>query len=305
MAKRLIIIFIILVIGLTSGSLYYLKQSIYTPLDSQNTQVVLFKISPQTSTKQLAQQLKTAGFIKSPIAFQFYCYVKKMKLQSGIYQLSSSMTVATIANYIASGKVAEFKVTFPEGWRITQMAERLESRDIISKEKFIKAAEGQEGYLFPDTYTFPSGISAKEIVDLMKNNFKKRTSGTTATPDIVILASIVEREANNKIDRPKVAGVYANRLKIGMRLQADPTIQYALGNWDSITRADYNSVQSPYNTYLNAGLPPGPICNPGLDSLRAAANPEKNDYFYFFNTRDGKTIYSKTLDEHNANLAKY
>lgn len=118
----------------------------------------------------------------------------------------------------------------------------------------------------------------------------------------VIIASIVEREAKFDEDRPKIARVYLNRLELGMKLEADPTVQYAKGSWDAIKLSDYQNVNSSYNTYLHAGLPPGPICNPGLESLQAVLSPDSNDYLYFFHKTDGHAVYSKTLEEHRSKL---
>ncbi len=304
MFKKIIFIIIFLIIGLSIGIAVYLKESIYTPKDNNSKKIELFTVD-KTSTKILSENLKSQGFIKSSLAFELYAKYKKFKLQSGQYELSGSMSVANIANKIASGEVAQFKVTFPEGWRLEQIADRLEARKIVSKDDFLKAAAGQEGYLFPDTYFIKSGMSAEDIVSLMKNNFKNRTANLVVTPDIVILASIVEREASKNDDRSQIAAVYANRLKLGMKMEADPTVQYAKGSWAAITQSDYHNVESPYNTYLQPGLPPGPICNPGLLSLEAATKPAQNDYLYFFHTKDGRTVFSKTFAEHDSNLAKY
>ena len=304
MFKKLIFIILFIIIGITVGALYYLNDAFYQPIDPGSKEVQLFKVQ-KTSTKNLAADLQQAGLIKSPLAFEIYCKVKKIQLQSGQYELKTSMSIASIASKISSGDVAKLKVTIPEGWKISQISDRLEAGKIVKKVDFQKAADGQEGYLFPDTYFIPSGTSADNIVSLMKNNFKTRVKDLTITPDLVILASIVEREASSTDDRSQIAAVYANRLKTGMRLQADPTVQFAKGSWAAITQSDYEKVISPYNTYLNGGLPPGPICNPGLASLEAASKPATNDYFYFFHTKDGRTIYSKTYEEHSSSLNKY
>lgn len=303
MFKKIISIILFFALGVAIGLAIYLREAIYSPYDNTAGDNIVF-IVKNVSINNLAESLKGAGLIKSPIAFELYVKYKKFKLIKGKYELSASMSIASIAGKIARGDIIEYKVTIPEGWRITQIAERLEGRDIVSKIDFEEAAKGQEGYLFPDTYYIKSGTSAKSIIEMMKANFRTRTKDITATPDVVILASIVEREVSKTDDRSQIAAVYANRLKIKMNLEADPTVQYAKGSWAAITQADYRNVISPYNTYLNNGLPPGPICNPGLASLQAAANPAKSDYLYFFHTHDGRTIFSKTLEEHNNNLAK-
>lgn len=305
MFKKIIFTLIFLILGVFIGILFYLKQTIYTPFNSANSKSQYFTVKDKISKRDLATELHSSGLIKSAISFEIYTKVKKMNLQTGQYKFAPSMTIAQIARDIAEGKVAQFKITFPEGYDIAQMADRLASTGLISKNKFIEAAKGEEGYLFPDTYNFSTNATPADIVKIMKNDFKKRTANITVTPDVVILASIVEREAGKNDDRALIAGVYAKRLKEGMRLEADPTVQYAKGSWDPITQSDYQNVISLYNTYLHAGLPPGPICNPGLKSLEAAANPTITDYEYFFQTKDGRTIYSKTYAEHTQNIAKY
>ena len=177
------------------------------------------------------------------------------------------------------------------------------------------ASEGKEGYLFPDTYRISAKASANEIIEKLTNNFKQKTAGDVSQ-DVLTLASIVEREAKQDNERAKIAGVYQNRINIGMKLEADPTVQYGKDTnnakglvdfkyWQPISLADYTGVDSKFNTYLNAGLPPAPICNPGLKSIKASLNPEKHNYYYFFHLADGTAIYSKNLAEHNANKLKY
>jgi UPF0755 protein len=173
---------------------------------------------------------------------------------------------------------------------------------------------GYEGFLFPDTYRIYKDAKPEAIVEKMINNFERKvnkeildaiTSSGRNLYDVITLASIVEKEAKTYEDKQRVAGVYYNRLKIGMALQADPTINYATGEITDRPTYDQIQIKSLYNTYKHAGLPPGPICNPGLDSIRAVVNPENNGYYYFLNTPDGKLIFSKTLEEHKRNRLKY
>jgi len=200
------------------------------------------------------------------------------------------------------GKVQEYLVTIPEGWRLTQIDEYLAEKKIIKAGELIKIASADEGYLFPDTYRLPLDIKPEEIRKMMIDNFNKKTSQYKIDSQTVILASIVEREAKFDEDRPKIAGLYLNRLEQNMKLEADPTVQYAKGSWDPITTADYKNVISPYNTYLFAGLPPGPICNPGLKSIEAVLYPQKDGFLYFFHKADGHAVYSATQQEHEAKL---
>ena len=210
-------------------------------------------------------------------------------------------------NRINNMKRADISVTIIEGLRTEEIAQIMDSKGICDYEDFMKASANKSGYLFPDTYRFYPDSLATDVVSEMYNNFVKKTAGMGVSDKIITLASIVEREATSDLERPSIAGVYQNRLEINMKLDADPTVQYAkesgLGKsgkyWQKITQADYSGVISPYNTYLNKGLPPKPICNPGLKSIQAALDPEDNNYLYFLH-KDGKLIMSKTLEEHES-----
>lgn len=304
MIKRIILILVFSLIGFIIGLTAYLFQTVNRPINPNSKENIVFKVNPHTPTESIASSLKDKSIISSPVAFRLYVAIFRINLKTGQYELSPSMSISEITEILSSGKVKTTKITLIEGWTIEQMGEKLEYKKIISKEDFIEKATGQEGYLFPDTYIFPIGITSQEIINIMKENFHQRTEGLNVTPDVVILASIVEREAKADEDRPLMAGVYANRLKNDMLLQADPTVQYAKGSWASITQDDYKNVISPYNTYLNKGLPPGPICSPGLKSLQAATNPAKHDYLYFYTPKSGSTLYAKTFEEHKANIRK-
>jgi UPF0755 protein len=212
-------------------------------------------------------------------------------------------------------KKGDISITVIEGKRREEIAKQLENAGITSAAQFLLNSAGQEGTLFPDTYRFFPNTPAKDVVDKMRANYATRLD-IVPTKDQLILASIVEREAGTDADRAVIAGVYMNRLKIGMTLDADPTVQYAKDTitasadnlpttfifWGSITKADYRSVNSAFNTYLHAGLPPGPICNPGKKSIDAAMNPAVHDFYFFF-TRGDKIFLSKTKAEHDAKLA--
>ena len=200
----------------------------------------------------------------------------------------------------------DISITVIEGKRREEIAMLLDAAGVTSKTAFLQASQTHEGYLFPDTYRFFKDTPAKDVVQTMLTDFNNRTKDYSISKEQLILASIVEREASNDLERATIAGVYANRLAISMKLEADPTVQYAKDSesntstyWGPITRADYLSVLSPYNTSRIPGLPPGPIANPGIKSIRAAINPAKHDYLYFFH-RNGKIVLSKTLQEHEA-----
>lgn len=212
---------------------------------------------------------------------------------------------------------SEVSVTVPEGLTKIEIADILEKKGVTSKSAFL-GVRAPEGTLFPDTYKFSLNSSADAAVQKMEDNFQRRMDGQDVPKDRLILASIIERETPNIGERPIIAGIYLNRLSKSMKLEADPTVQYAkytdLGQapvvdgqkdyWAKIKASDYQSIKSSYNTYISEGLPPGPICNPGLSAIHAALNPDKTDYLYFFHA-GGNTYFSKTVEEHDANKAKY
>lgn len=256
-------------------------------------------------TREIAATLKQEGLISYPLFFSVYVYQRHWYLQPGVYKIESKMTPLQIAVMLHDGKVIEYLVTIPEGWRVTQIDEYLAERGIIEKGELTKIASADEGYLFPDTYRFALDVTPQEIRKLLLENFNQKTADLKISRETIILASIVEREAKFDEDRPKIAGIYLNRLDKGMKLEADPTIQYAKGSWEPITVASYKNVNSLYNTYLHDGMPPGPICNPGLKSIEAVLYPQKDGFLYFFHKTDGHAVYSATQEEHEANLQKY
>jgi len=213
---------------------------------------------------------------------------------------------------------ADIQITVVEGKRREEIANLLQEKGITSSKQFMIASEGKEGYLFPDTYRFFPDSSAQDVVKKMVDNFSKRTIDLNTNKDSIILASIIEREAKKDEERPIIAGVYTNRLNIGMKLDADPTVQYAKDTinyskssekdtfefWKPITQEDYKLVESNFNTYLSSGLPPTAICNPGLKSIKAALSPTDHDYLYFLHNSSGELIPSKTIQQHLQNIGR-
>jgi len=212
----------------------------------------------------------------------------------------------------ADAKKADISITIIEGKRREEIADQLQAAGITNAADFLAASANDEGYLFPDTYRFYPDTPASDVVARMHDDFDERVGSNPPTTDQLILASIIEREASNDAERPIIAAVYLNRIRIGMKLQSDPTVQYgkdtlalAAGTltkfWQPITEADYTSVNSPFNTYQIPGLPPAPICDPGLASIEAAENPASIDpadiYFY---EKNGQLLLAKTLAEHDA-----
>jgi UPF0755 protein len=293
-----------------------------------------FVISRGETAGQIAKRLESEGVVRSALAFEFVLYEnqKENALQSGTYQVSPGLTPRDLARVFEKAPGDQVVLRVIDGWRLTEIAAAVEKAyPKITKDAFIAAAvvgdrkngvlEGAdpktslEGFLFPDTYFLKPDITAAGIVDTLLREFEDRAGVALRTAaaqrkmtiyDLVKLASIVEREARDRSESPIIAGVYQNRLDIGMKLDADPTIQYAKGNWGELSLDDLK-LDSPYNTYLNPGLPPTPICNPGEAALLGAATPAHHEFFYFVAKADGsgQHAFAKTLDEQEANRVKY
>ena len=300
---------------------------------------VVFTIEPGESVTQIATRLQTEGLVRDAQLFRLYLRYSKLDsgVEAGQFTLKRTMTIPQIAEALQSGRRDEITLTIPEGRRLEEVATLVAQQTPISATVFLSlvrdakpwvaqypflaelpAGASLEGYLFPDTYRLPQEATASDIVARMLANLDRRvtpamrdslSSQKRSLFQAVTLASIVEREAVVAQERPVIASVYANRLATGMALDADPTVQYAMASakkqapwWPQLTQEDYRAVKSPYNTYLNPGLPPGPIASPGLSSLQAAIQPAQSS-FYFFRascSRDGTHLFSKTLEEHAA-----
>jgi len=241
-------------------------------------------------------------------------------LQAGNYKLNQTMSIDDMLKKFHSGDIDAFKITIPEGYRVLQIAKEIQQKAEIDSNLLIESAIGTEGTLFPDTYVFAHGLPLAKIIGEMKEDFQEKTSKLDLSHEDLIIASIVEREAITNEERPKIATVYKNRLRENMRLEADPTVRYAMDTqiylknknvdftfWQPVTRSDINSTISPFNTYKNKGLPPAPICNPGLKSIEATINYDKgfSDYYYFFHDAEQKIHFEKTLSEHTKDIAEY
>ncbi|MBI2338694.1 endolytic transglycosylase MltG [Candidatus Daviesbacteria bacterium] len=311
-----VLIFIIIIIFLAKG---WWESQLGPVSSGQSTKV--FVINKGAGVSEIARKLKDDGLIKSELAFKIYIRQNNLtnKLQAGSYKISPSMSVPEIAKKMQSGSEDEW-VTLIEGWRIEEMAERLNQQLGINKSQFLKNAK--EGYMFPDTYLFPKEATIEYITSTLRKTFDSRfaddlrskikSQGLTEVQG-VILASIVEREARSDNVRKMVASILLKRYKIGMALNADATLQYALGyqkeekSWwkRHLTRED-KKVDSLYNTYLYAGLPPAPIANPSVSSLKAVADANPSTpYLYYYHDSKGNSYYASTLEEHNQNVANY
>jgi UPF0755 protein len=279
-------------------------------------------ISIGMSSKAIAKQLARENLIRSSMMFQLMSRFSGVSrdLKAGTYQLSGSMTLMHIIDQLKAGRVETRRFVVPEGLTIAQIGQLWESEGFGTKEAFARSAsapqwrakfriEGEtlEGYLFPNTYQLADGTPPHKHIEMMLNIFyrswtprlsEEAESLQLSTHEVVTLASIVEKEAKHAHERPLISAVYHNRLRRGWRLEADPTVLYALGNPKRrLTRVDLE-VDSPYNTYLHKGLPPGPICNPGMDSIFAALRPISTSHLYFVAIDDGKHHFSTTFREH-------
>jgi len=266
----------------------------------------IFSVDKGQGLFEIGENLEKEGLIKSKIFFDFYVFLigKERNLQAGKYFLSSSMNIPEIAQKIIKGDIAKMKVTIPEGFTTKEIEERLGIK---------LPAENLEGYLFPDTYYFPIDISGEEVAKIMRENFEKKISpykeeieksGKTLQ-EIIIMASLIEKEVKTKEEKEIVSGILWKRLKAGIPLQVDATITYITGKKTTKISLEDLQIDSPYNTYKYKGLPPSPICNPGLESILAALYPKESEYWYYLSTPDGKTLFFKTLEEHNLAKAKY
>lgn len=288
---------------------------------SKGAPVKSFVIQKGESISNIAGRLEQEQLIKSALVFKIHLKLSPAPahIEAGNFNLSAGMSMPEIAKALSKG-VADKQVTLVEGWRVEEMADKLYTLIKVDKKEFLDNAK--EGYMFPDTYSFSQDISAKEVIKTISDNFKKKfevslqskiqSKGLTVEEGL-ILASIVEREGRSDGVRKMIASILLKRLKIGMALNADATIQYALGYqknekswWKRHLTLEDLKIDSPYNTYTLAGLPPTPICNPGLSSLNAVAQADPSTpYLYYYHDSKGNSYYAKTLEEHNNNVANY
>ncbi len=300
---------------------------------SEDTTKKRFVISKGQSAQEVGENLEEARLIKSALAFKLYVQItdKQSVINSGEFSISPSMTISEIIEALQKGP-SQLWVTIPEGLRREEYPDKFIFALSLSgveaqqfRVEFLQASEGKEGYLFPDTYLFPVDGSGGKAVSLMENTFNSRFSNEMRSDmvskglsldETVILASILEKETKTNEERPIVAGIYFNRLDVGMPLQADATAQYVTGSmrckgnsescdwWKPPTREELQT-DSLFNTYKYSGLPPSPIANPGLSSLQAVVYSEDSEYYYYIHEDDGTIHYARTLDEHNDNVNKY
>ena len=314
MKKKLLILIICLLVVPPAAYSYY--GYALNLVNSSDETVVAFTVESGQSVEEIAKNLESEGLIRSAALFQLYASLSNLssKLQAGEYQVPQNLNVKEVAELLQHGTFEE-KLTFIEGWRREELANEISHVKVqnskLNADDFLRETEGLEGYLFPDTYFISTETTAEDLVKMMRENFDSKLQEKGAGvkgfsfEEVVIIASIVEREGAAVEDKPIVAGVLFNRLLEGMALQVDATVQYALGYWKKNLIFEDLEIDSPFNTYKNPGLPPAPICNPGLASLEAAFNPAETEYWYYVSDSDGRMHFAKTIEQHNENVAKY
>lgn len=336
---------VLVLILLIGGGSYFYVNSALKPVNPKSKLEKKVNIPIGSSVSEIALTLQKNGIIKSAIVFKYYVKLKNVGgFKAGEYVLSPSMDVPEIISRLKTGKILptpSVKITIPEGTQLTEiadiMAKAMKQKDAViinqlNDRQFIKTLMAKypdlltneilnksvkyplEGYLFPATYSFyKPNPSVDEMVDAMldktrsvlneyQNEMKQKK---LSVHELLTMASLVEEEATGKTDRNKIASVFYNRIQKGMPLQTDPTVLYAEGKHKEKVYYKDLQVNSPFNTYLHPGLPPGPIANAGISSIEAALNPAKTDYYYFLATPSGSIIFTKTLAEHNQEKAKY
>jgi UPF0755 protein len=293
---------------------------------ARHTKVVV--VPSGTSFHEICRILEENGIIRDRRSFYLYARLQNAipKVKAGEYEVHTRMTPSKVLHKLMQGEVIQYPITIPEGYNLYQVGEVLAQAKVCSKEAFLAKArdpkliaslglegESLEGYLFPDTYNFPKGYGEEAIIRQMVGRFKavyaplaKRAEKMgLSRRDVVILASMIEKEAMDDQERRLISAVFHNRLQRGMALQSDPTAVYGVkGVGQRITREDLQR-RTPYNTYQLIGLPKGPIANPGLQSLEAVLYPAEGNYLYFVAKNDGTHYFSSTLSEHNRAVAKY
>ncbi len=306
---------------------------LHQPYSDYPDDELLITIEPGIGAGTILARLESGGVLADArLARAFLVYrLGDPSLKAGEYRFTEPLNTPQVLDKLIRGRVETYPVTLIEGLTLDEIADTLAAKGFGDAETFRleirrsdliadldPKAENLEGYLYPDTYNFARGTAESEIVATLVRTFRRRFTAEVVpllggaaertVRELVTLASIVEKEAQVDDERDRIAGVYANRLRIGMALYADPTVIYAIklqGRWDGNLRRKDLKLDSPYNTYVYPGLPPGPICSPGVASMVAAAAPAEGPHFYFVSRNDGTHVFAKTLAEHNRNVTRW
>ncbi len=314
--------------------IFWFSYQIYFPREPLCEKEMVFTISKGDGFLKIGDELEKEGVISNSFYFKIYAFLsgKFNKFQAGSYIFCINDNISNISKIISRGDIAQKKITIVEGWNIENIAEYLDSLDIADKDSFLKKVKSSdfddlywfleekpkesslEGYLFPDTYFIPYNSDVELIIELMLANFNDKLSDELKDEiknqeksffEIITLASLIEKEVRSYEDKRLVSGVIYNRLNINMPLQIDATISYITGKRTVAISIAETKIDSPYNTYKYRGLPIGPICNPGIESIKAALFPKESDYFYYLSKPNGETVFSKTHEKHIIAKNKY
>lgn len=318
--RRLVIVLFAMLLAVGGWAAWTLR----SPVQPASPTFVLLR--PGYSTRRIALELKSAGVIRSALVFRLWHYMHASRsLKAGEYSFEHAADIAQIHDRLARGDIYFHTVTIPEGYTMFDIARAIEEAGLGTAQNFLEVASTEtglisdlapeakslEGYLFPETYQFTRTQSMKDMAAAMVKQFRQVAGQIGLSSDVqrtVTMASIVEKETAVPEERPLVAGVYYNRLRQKMALDADPSVIYALllaGNYQGALHHDDMFVKSPYNTYRNPGLPPGPIANPGRGSLEAAMHPQASQFFYFVSDSAGHHRFATSLEDHNRNVRAY
>jgi UPF0755 protein len=316
-----LLLFLLLLVGGVGG--FFVVKNYLQPVNPESQEKIEFNVPKGQSISRIGERLTEVGIMKHPLVFRLMVMKlhAEQKIQAGQFALTPSMTPEEVVTEMTKG-VDDVKVTLLEGWRREEMGEKLAELDLpeFDLDEFLKLTEDKEGFLFPDTYQIQRNFTTKQVVSLLENTFEKKVEKGLAEDikdsgkslkEVITMASLIQREAKGEEQMKVVSGVLWKRVEINMALNVDATLQYIRGydedqkSWWSPPLLIDKERTSPYNTYKNPGLPPGPITNPGLDAIRAALHPTESDYLFYLHDTQGKIHFSKTLDEHNANVQKY
>lgn len=300
----------------------YIRQ-LLTPVSQNSQETIRFVVPKGQAITTIGQRLESEGIIHNRYAFRFIVQMNDLasKIQAGSFDLSPTSSTQEIAFQLTQG-TQDVWVTLLEGWRREEIAESLANQDLdnFDKAEFLEISSQSEGMLFPDSYLIPREMSTENIYSLLTNTFERKVTQELSKEiensqysfeDVLIMASLVEREARNYDQMRMVAGILWNRIEIGMPLQVDATLQYVTGynefqqTWWAPPTAAQKQIKSNFNTYQNLGLPPAPIANPSLNAIKATLNPLESANLFYIHANDGNMYVAETLEQHNANINRY